>query len=151
MMMNKTKILPLFFYGTLRSQDVRDAVLNKDANKLILSDAYLIGFKLFKVKNANYPLIIKDSLSEEPIPGYLVKGLDKEIIRQLDLFEGDNYSRYKVYAYETKKKIKISCEIYMPNKSLAYTDEWIFEDWCKLNKNNFFEIDFNKKGILGPR
>ena len=49
MKMNKTKITPLFFYGTLRSKEVRDAVLNKNTNKLILSDAYLIGFKLFKV------------------------------------------------------------------------------------------------------
>jgi hypothetical protein len=39
----------------------------------------------------------------------------------------------------------------MPNKSLEYLDEWIFEDWYKFNQKKFFEDDFNKNGILSPK
>ena len=56
--MDKFQDKTLFFYGTLRSREVREAVLDQQANNLILIDAYIKGYKLFKVKNTNYPLII---------------------------------------------------------------------------------------------
>ena len=57
----KTKIL--FFYGTLRDHEVREAVIGDRAKQLNLVDGYLIGHKLFRVKNTNYPLIVKDNSS----------------------------------------------------------------------------------------
>ena len=144
---NKT----IFFYGTLKDRDVREAVLDKHANNLILIDAFIKGYKLFKVRNTNYPLIIRDSLTKNCIYGVLVNGINTEIINKLDLFEGENYSRFKTYAYIANEKLKIKTEIYMPNKSLEYLDEWIFDDWYKFNKKKFFEDDFNKNGILSPK
>ena len=47
----KTKIL--FFYGTLRDHEVREAVIGDQAKQLNLVDAYLIGYKLYRVKNSN--------------------------------------------------------------------------------------------------
>ena len=65
--MDKFQDKTLFFYGTLRSREVREAVLDQQANNLILIDAYIKGYKLFKVKNTNYPLIISDPLSKNRI------------------------------------------------------------------------------------
>ena len=144
---NKT----IFFYGTLKDRDVREAVLDKHANNLILIDAFIKGYKLFKVRNTNYPLIIRDPLTKNCIYGFLVNGINTEIINKLDLFEGENYSRFETYAYKANEKLKIKTEIYMPNKSLEYLDEWTFDDWYKFNKKKFFEDDFNKNGILSPK
>ena len=149
--MDKFKNKTLFFYGTLRSRKVREAVLDQLANNLILINAYIKGYKLFKVKNTFYPLIISDPLSKNRVDGFLVNGLNTEIINKLDLFEGENYSRFNTYAYKVNEKLKIKTEIYMPNKSLEYLDEWIFEDWYKFNQKKFFEDDFNKNGILSPK
>ena len=149
--MDKFQDKTLFFYGTLRSREVREAVLDQQANNLILIDAYIKGYKLFKVKNTNYPLIISDPLSKNRIVGFLVYGINSEIRNKLDLFEGDNYSRFNTYAYKVNEKLKIKTEIYMPNKPLEYLDEWIFDDWYKFNKKKFFEEDFNKNGILSPK
>ena len=85
--MDKFHDKTLFFYGTLRSREVREAVLDQHANNLTLIDAYIKGYKLFKVKNTNYPLIISDTLSDNRIDGFLVYGVNSEIIYKLDLFD----------------------------------------------------------------
>ena len=78
----KTKIL--FFYGTLRDHEVREAVIGDRAKQLNLVDGYLIGYKLFRVKNTNYPLIVRDNSSSNKIDGLVAMGLDKQVIRKLD-------------------------------------------------------------------
>ena len=57
------KNYPLFFYGTLRSQEVRYAVLNRLEGSLNLVKGFIIGYDLFRVKNTNYPLILKNKQS----------------------------------------------------------------------------------------
>lgn len=149
--MKKILYHPLFFYGTLRSGDVRKAVLGKLQFKLKYSSAFIIGFKLFKVIHTNYPLIIFNEHFKEPINGILVHGINFSILKKLDLFEGENYSRKKIEVFQSKDNNKISAEIYMPNKLLNYSKPWIYEDWEKFNKSDFFKIDFNKNGILAPK
>ena len=47
----------MFFYGTLRSSEVRTAVLGTDIKKNMMDTATLQKYKVFKVKDTNYPLI----------------------------------------------------------------------------------------------
>ena len=47
----------LFFYGTLRSLEVRKAVNGESSDVHHVSLGYLLKHKVFRVKNANYPLI----------------------------------------------------------------------------------------------
>ena len=63
---------PLFFYGTLRSQEVRCAVLSKLECSLILVKGFILGYDLFRVKNTNYPLILKNKHSQKRISGFIV-------------------------------------------------------------------------------
>ena len=67
----KTKIL--FFYGTLRDHEVREAVIGDQAKQLNLVDAYLIGYKLYRVKNTNYPLIVREKSSSNKFRNCLGK------------------------------------------------------------------------------
>ena len=68
---------PLFFYGTLRSQEVRHAVLSKLECSLNLVEGFVLGYDLFRVKNTNYPLILKnkqqrdDFLNESNLQGVM--------------------------------------------------------------------------------
>ena len=91
---------PLFFYGTLRSKEVRYAVLHKLESSLTLVEGFIIGYDLFKVKNTNYPLIQINKQSLKRILGFIVYYHNQEIINKLDLFEGENYSRYKAQAFK---------------------------------------------------
>ncbi len=148
--MNVAKTKTLFFYGTLRDEAVREAVIGTQGKKMNLIDGYLKGYKLFKVKNANYPLILRDLSSKSRINGLIAMDLDKQIIRKLDIFEGENYSRTKASAFRACDNIEINLEIYMPKKCLQFTEEWIFEDWCKFQKKFFFEKDFDANGVRSP-
>ena len=141
---------PLFFYGTLRSQEVRYAVLHKLEGSLTLVEGFIIGYDLFKVKNTNYPLILKNKKSLKRILGFIVYNHNQEIINKLDLFEGENYSRFKAQAFRLSDELKVEVELYMPNKKLEYCEPWIFENWVKLEKEGFFMNDFNKDGIKKP-
>ncbi len=141
---------PLFFYGTLRSQEVRYAVLHKLEGSLTLVEGFIIGYDLFKVKNTNYPLILRNKKSLKRVLGYIVYNHNQEIINKLDLFEGENYSRYKAQAFKLSDELKVEVELYMPNKKLEYCEPWIFENWLKLEKESFFKKDFNKDGIKKP-
>ena len=141
---------PLFFYGTLRSQEVRHAVLSKLECSLNLVKGFILGYDLFRVKNTNYPLILKNKHSQKRILGFIVYNHNQEIINKLDLFEGENYSRFKAQAFRISDELKVEVELYMPNKKLEYCEPWIFENWLKLEKESFFMKDFNKDGIKKP-
>ena len=144
----KTKIL--FFYGTLRDHEVREAVIGDRAKQLNLVDGYLIGYKLFRVKNTNYPLIVRDNSSSNKIDGLVAMGLDKQVIRKLDMFEGKNYSRAEVSVFRNIDNEKINAEIYVPEKTLQYTEEWTYVNWYKYQRKFFFHNDFRKKGVRSP-
>ena len=66
------------------------------------------------------------------------------------MFEGENYSRFKAQAFRLSDELKVEVELYMPSKKLEYCEPWIFENWHKLEKENFFMKDFNKDGIKKP-
>ena len=144
----KTKIL--FFYGTLRDHEVRETVIGEQAKQLNLVDGYLIGYRLYRVKNTNYPLIVRDKLSSNKINGLVAMGLDKQLIRKLDMFEGKNYSRAEVSVFRNIDKEEIMAEIYVPKKTLQYTEEWTYENWHKYHRKFFFHDDFRKRGVRSP-
>ncbi len=144
----KTKIL--FFYGTLRDHEVREAVIGERAKQLNLVDGYLIGYRLYRVKNTNYPLIVRDKLSSNKINGLVAMRLDIQLIRKLDMFEGKNYSRAEVSVFRNIDKEEIMAEIYVPKKTLQYTEEWTYEYWHKYQRKFFFQDDFRKTGVRSP-
>ena len=144
----KTKIL--FFYGTLSDHVVREAVIGDQAKQMNLVDGYLIGYKLYRVKNTNYPLIVRDKSSSNKINGLIATGLDKQMLRKLDMFEGKNYSRSEVSAFRTIDNEEIMAEIYMAKKTLQYTEAWTYENWHKYQRKFFFHDDFRKRGVRSP-
>ena len=140
----------LFFYGTLRSHEVREAVIGDRAKQLNLINGHLYGYKLYEVKNTNYPLILSDTSSSNKINGLIAIGLDKSIIRKLDLFEGKNYSRAAVSVFRDSDNEGIIAEIYIPKKTLQYTEEWTYENWYKYKRKSFLQDDFRKRGVRSP-
>ena len=141
----KTKIL--FFYGTLRDHEVREG--NRGLETIEFADGHLIGYNL-RVKNTNYPLIVKEKSSSNKINGLVAMGLDKQVIRKLDMFEGKNYSRSEVSVFRITDNEEIMAEIYMPKKTLQYSEEWTYENWYKYQRKFFFHDDFRKRGVRSP-
>ena len=150
MKMEEEETKTLFFYGTLRDERVREIVIGDHIKQFNLIDGYLIGYKLHRVKNANYPLILRDPSSKVKICGLIATGLDEKIVKILDTFEGKNYSRAEVVAFQAFDDTEVMSEIYMPKGSLQYSEEWIYEDWYRHEREFFFQDDFSIEGVRCP-
>ncbi|EST08705.1 AIG2-like protein [Kalmanozyma brasiliensis GHG001] len=86
----------LFFYGTLVHPKILSRVIGNDGSHLKVQNAVLDGARLYHVKNAEYPGLLKEpstSSSVKAVKGTLVSGLTLSDVQRLDAFEGDEYTR----------------------------------------------------------
>ena len=140
-LVNSIKKYAMFFYGTLRAIEVREAVLGKDIDKHKSDKAIIYKHQVYKVMNANYPLITYTNNSQDKVEGLLVHNISEEELKKLDVFEGKNYFRAKVQVEVHGQLFNV--EIYMPDKTIESDQIWDFEDWYKNNIEDFFKKEFN--------
>lgn len=142
---NSIKKYAMFFYGTLRAIEVREAVLGKDIDKHKSNKAIIYKHQVYKVMNANYPLITYTNNSQDKVEGLLVHNISEEELKKLDAFEGKNYFRAKAQVEVHGQLFNV--EIYMPDKTMELDQIWDFEDWYKNNIEDFFKKEFNINGV----
>ena len=135
----------MFFYGTLRAIEVREAVLGKDIDKHKSNKAIIYKHQVYKVMNVNYPLITYTNNSQDKVEGLLVHNISEEELKKLDAFEGKNYFREKAQVEVHGQLFNV--EIYMPDKIMELDQIWDFEDWYKNNMEDFFKKEFNINGV----
>jgi hypothetical protein len=92
-----------FFYGTLTSPPILYRVLYLTSQPspsltghLTITPAILHGYCRHRVQDADYPGVIEEE--GKCVRGTYVTGLTSHNIRNLDVFEGDEYERRKVSA-----------------------------------------------------
>jgi gamma-glutamylcyclotransferase (GGCT)/AIG2-like uncharacterized protein YtfP len=78
----------LFAYGSLAFPEVLRLMRDMDYR---LIDATLWGYKIMTIKRDIFPTIVADDSSK--VQGKLILGLDDEFLKDLDEYEGDDYSR----------------------------------------------------------
>ena len=142
---NSIKKYAMFFYGTLRAIEVREAVLGKDIDKHKSNKAIIYKHQVYKVMNVNYPLITYTNNSQDKVEGLLVHNISEEELKKLDAFEGKNYFRAKAQVEVHGQLFNV--EIYMPDKTMELDQIWDFEDWYKNNMEDFFKKEFNINGV----
>jgi gamma-glutamylcyclotransferase (GGCT)/AIG2-like uncharacterized protein YtfP len=135
----------LFFYGTLRSLEVRKAVIGENSDNHNTSSGYLIKYKVYKVKNANYPLIRYTNNEVDVVKGLLINNITFEELKKLDKFEGKNY--FRQFVKVNIDKIDHDAQIYMPSKNMISEQPWNYEDWYKNDMKNFFLNEFDLNGV----
>lgn len=142
---NSIKKYAMFFYGTLRAIEVREAVLGKDIDKHKSNKAIIYKHQVYKVMNANYPLITYTNNSQDKVEGLLVHNISEAELKKLDAFEGKNYFRAKAQVEVHGQLFNV--EIYMPDKTMELDQIWDFDDWYKNNIEDFFKNEFNINGV----
>ena len=142
---NSIKKYAMFFYGTLRAIEVREAVLGKDIDKHKSNKAIIYKHQVYKVMNANYPLITYTNNSQDKVEGLLVHNISEAELKKLDAFEGKNYFRAKTQVEVHGQLFNV--EIYMPDKTMESDQIWDFDDWYKNNIEDFFKNEFNINGV----
>ena len=142
---NSIKKYAMFFYGTLRAIEVREAVLGKDIDKHKSNKAIIYKHQVYKVINANYPLITYTNNSQDKVEGLLVHNISEAELKKLDAFEGKNYFRAKAQVEVHGQLFNVG--IYIPDKTMESDQIWDFDDWYKNNIEDFFKKEFNINGV----
>ena len=87
-----------FFYGTLLDRDVASLVLGRRLAPSAFVTAALPGHARRRVKDATYPIVVRDPRSE--VRGAIVGGLSERDVKRLAAYEGPRYriARLRVVA-----------------------------------------------------
>lgn len=141
--------MDLFFYGTLRAEQVRTAVLGDHAQHITLCAASLVGYEVRRVTGALYPMICRaESGQEACIEGLVLQQPSDEVVRLLDKFEGEHYRRHTVDV--TVSTIVQEAQIYWPDSYLVPAEKWDFEVWKTHHMDDFFKEEFSVDGVHTP-
>lgn len=137
----------LFFYGTLKAAEVREAVLGYKVPENRLLGATLSGFEVRRVAGTFYPMIVT-AQPEAVIEGVLLTGIDKQELDRLDRLEGVNYQRIDVEV-ECEGQMR-AAQLYKPINKLPAAELWDFANWYKKDLDNFLSQDFDPDGVRRP-
>jgi gamma-glutamylcyclotransferase (GGCT)/AIG2-like uncharacterized protein YtfP len=115
----------------LRASEVRKAVLGENIECHETTNGFLTHYKVFQVKDANYPLIKFTNNEEDVVQGLMIYNISSNELNKLDKFEGVNYFRQYV-------KINVAGKLY---------DSQIYEKWYNNAMQSFFNNEFDLNGV----
>ena len=107
--------------------------------------ATLKKYKVFKVKDAHYPLIKYTNNKKDIVDGIIAKNLKYNQLITLDKFEGKNYFRQFIKV-STNNNVS-DTQIYLPKANLISSEPWNYDDWYKNDMKKFFENEFDLNGV----
>jgi len=120
----------VYVYGTLMFDSVLNRIINGNPKKII---ANAKGFKRLKVKNEDYPGLIrcKDIGSESFVNGVLLLDVSEEDIARLDSFEADCYLRESIDVHDEGGNL-LTAYAYIVRQEFEHTlsdEEWDAEEF----------------------
>ncbi len=124
----------LFAYGTLMCPDIMQAVAKQHYKS---SKAMVTGYRRLKVRNQHYPGLIP--LAGTSVEGRAYFNISPASWRQLDLFEGEMYSR-QIIEIMLENSTVISAFTYIVREryhTYLTTDDWDFDEFLKSGKKAF--------------
>jgi gamma-glutamylcyclotransferase (GGCT)/AIG2-like uncharacterized protein YtfP len=129
----------------LRASEVRKAVLGENIECHETTNGFLTHYKVFQVKDANYPLIKFTNNEEDVVQGLLIYNISLDELNKLDKFEGINYFRQYVKINVAGKLY--DSQIYIPDKNLLHSEPWDYEIWYNNDMQSFFNNEFDLNGV----
>jgi gamma-glutamylcyclotransferase (GGCT)/AIG2-like uncharacterized protein YtfP len=109
----------LFVYGTLMFPEIREKLTGKTFKT---SPALLSGYRRTKVKDADYPAIVKNPDAE--VEGILLEDVDEQTIEILSFFEGDEYKTQYVEVFSGNRKIPALTFVWATREKLLPGEDW---------------------------
>ena len=138
---------PLFFYGTLKAAEIREAVLGYSVPDSQLEPARLFGFQVRRVAGAFYPMLI-EAAAEAVVEGVIMTVTSRQDLDRLDRFEGSDYRRVEASAIGADGPRQI--QIFQPAPHLQAAELWDFQRWYETDLDNFLAQDFDLDGVRRP-
>ena len=136
----------IFIFGTLMDKALLEIVLGR---KVELVSATLKDYGVFKVMDADYPVMIKSV-------GLVANGIILNELTKMDILRTDFYEH--IFDYFLKpvqvlsQEVLIDTQVYMPSKSIPRLEEpWSLKDWQEVSgerTHGFAKKVMTKFGVL---
>ena len=136
----------IFIFGTLMDKALLEIVLGR---KVELVSATLKDYGVFKVMDADYPVMIKSV-------GLVANGIILNELTKMDILRTDFYEY--IFDYFLKpvqvlsKEVLIDTQVYMPSKMIPRLEEpWNLKDWQEVSgerTHGFAKKVMTKFGVL---
>ncbi len=136
----------IFIFGTLMDKALLEIVLGR---KVELVSATLKDYGVFKVMDADYPVMIKSV-------GLVANGIILNELTKMDILRTDFYEH--IFDYFLKpvqvlsKEVLIDTQVYMPSKMIPRLEEpWSLKDWQEVSgerTHRFAKKVMTKFGVL---
>ena len=128
---------PLFFYGTLRDQDLLALVAGRETLQgVTLTPAKARGFRVMRVAGESFPMAFEDSAPESAAVGLLVAGLNVTERQRIAFFEDGDYALTPVTVEMVEPPFnQVSAVMFQPTERLKESGEgWSLEQWTQHDK-----------------
>jgi gamma-glutamylcyclotransferase (GGCT)/AIG2-like uncharacterized protein YtfP len=122
----------LFVYGTLLSSELREKLTGKPSATI---PAVLKDYKMYCVKNCDYPAIISEKGAETN--GKILFNVDDFDLQILSDYEGDEYQQKKVDVVSNEKMVDALTFVWIKGNESLVNREWDFE-YFRRNRLKFY-------------
>ncbi len=122
----------LFTYGTLMHAEIWKAIIQRECSS---SRILLQHYTCRQLKDRHYPGMIPQIDSK--VQGILYHDLTMEEIRQLDVFEGYEYTRIRLTALENEVCSTVFTYLYTADRSNIKSEEWDYVYFVKNDLEDF--------------
>ena len=140
----------LFCYGTLQVPEVIKAVTGRTYPK---NPAVLAGYAIYKVKDTEYPGIIR--ARDRETAGLVYEDVSQNDLAVLDLFEGNFYTR-KLLEVRFSDDDKAKAWVYVisdRHKDILTDEKWMLSDFVNDGLKRFMKgyVNARKNIYAGKR
>ena len=120
-------MVDIVFFGSLRSVKLLEVVISKKIIPRDFEEARIINSKLFRVKNENFPYLIKTKSKKDIVNCVVIKNLNDLDFNKIKFYESVEYTLDEI-------KVEINNSIQKYNyfkfiKKNITNEEWIYEEW----------------------
>ena len=117
----------LVFFGSLRSFNLLECVIDKKINPKNFENAIIKKAKLYRVNNENFPHLIKTNSNIDIVKCLVVKNLNDLDINKIKFYESVEY-KLDIIEIEINNTIQKYNYFKFIKKNIT-DEEWIYEEW----------------------
>ena len=137
----------LFVYGTLCFPEIIENLTGKTFHS---KQAILKGYERKRVKNADYPAIVKNDNSE--VKGILFLDVDDRSIQIINFYEGDDYRSEEMEINTSDGFVKAKVFVWNSDYDELEDTDWSLIEFLKKSLNIYVEkvipetiLEFNQE------
>jgi gamma-glutamylcyclotransferase (GGCT)/AIG2-like uncharacterized protein YtfP len=125
----------IFVYGTLLSSGIIKKLTGKSFKTFA---AVLPGYKLYRVKNCDYPAIIQNEGSE--INGLIIENVNDSSLAVISFYEGDEYEKKQVTVFVNGNPEVALAFVWAKEIELLEDTGWDFREFENNSLEHYINI-----------